>query len=139
MNVSPLARLWLLAGLCACTPEAVEVDPGPPGGGGSPTDCAPVESPRPGCTECLAEKCAPEVAACEGTDCTCRRWGAARGQINCLLACRDLRPQSQDGCARECGFGAVRESAPATEALWECLLDAPGGPPVCMMCLAPPS
>src|SRR5215217_1631625 len=136
VEMSRLARLWMLAWACsACTPEAVEVDPPPLGGGGSPNECAPVQSPRAGCSECLEEKCAPEVAACDDTDCTCRRFGAELGQINCLLACPDIRPGTDDSCARECGFDAIRDAEPGTRALWECMLNVPGGPPACMKCV----
>lgn len=136
--------LWCLAWTCAaCTPEAIEVDPGRGGStmmgqGGSAGECAPISSPRPGCTECLQRECGKEISDCAGTDCACGAHGDQRGQVNCLLACPTLGAKLPDACAQDCGFGSLRDADPRTVALWECLVVPPSGPPACKECIDPP-
>jgi hypothetical protein len=103
--------------------------------------CAELTSPRSGCVECLAAECAAEVAACEGTACLCNEWGDATGQMNCMLACPTLEPAmaKANACAEQCGFQGLGQSDPGTHALFDCAVNAPGGPPNCPSCFPPPS
>jgi hypothetical protein len=42
-----------------------------------------------------------------------------------------------NACANSCDFGSLGGMDPATGKLWGCLVNAPGGPPVCESCFSP--
>jgi len=147
---------WILASCCAslgCTPEATVVDPpgglggansnggkGPVNTGAQPSgDCAPLESARPDCADCLARECASELAECEGTACLCGDFQGSKGQINCILACPTIsaKLESVNACAKQCGFEDLMHMEQHAHDLWDCLVNPPG-PPVCPSCFPPP-
>jgi hypothetical protein len=110
-------------------------------GGGKPSGtgggaCAPLESPKQSCTECIPRECPAEASACEGNACTCGDFRGYPGQMNCLLACTTLSPMlnAADVCATQCGFGSLSRSDPATHQLFDCLVRPPNGPPRCPDC-----
>jgi hypothetical protein len=105
-------------------------------GGGAAGDCAPIASPRANCVDCLAQECAAEAAACESTNCTCKKWNGVTGQMSCLLACTSLSPKMSDAdaCAKSCGFGNLGQADDRTHKLFDCLVNPPMGPPVCPEC-----
>lgn len=107
--------------------------------GGAP-GCAPISSDRPGCAECLADKCAPQVAACDDNECTCGDWNGSLGQFNCLLDCPNFPGMKSqvDQCAATCGFQDIMHMAQQTHALFDCLIQPPSGPLACDQCAPPP-
>lgn len=153
--------LLVCLAFASCTPEAVLVDPpaggsagnGSPGGGSAAdageagmvsaggASCAAISSDRPGCVECLAQKCAPQMAACSGNACTCDDWNGSVGQFNCLLDCPTFPGMKTqvDECSATCGFQDIMHMAAQTRALFDCLVQPPSGPLACDACApAPP-
>lgn len=111
---------------------------GSAGSGGRSPDCAPLQSPQPGCEDCLAEQCQSQLSACANSLCLCKPFMGYTGQMNCLLACLPVvgaTPQQADFCARNCGFQSLMYADKTTRELFDCLANPPLGPSRCPQCL----